>query len=185
MDGLVAELLEGARAEMAVVAEHGGAVAAVDYMKAALVDSHRERLRRIEGGEQIVVGLNKLHRDRALAPAAGRRRRHPDRRPGRRGRAARGARALARRARPGRRRRRAGRAARASRQADENIMPATIAAARAGVDDRRVGGSAARRLRRVPRADRRRRGRRAAARSGRPGACATRSTASARRSGAG
>jgi ethylmalonyl-CoA mutase len=59
MDGLVAELLEGARAEMAVVAEHGGAVNAVDYMKAALVDSHRERLRRIEAGEQIVVGLNK------------------------------------------------------------------------------------------------------------------------------
>jgi ethylmalonyl-CoA mutase len=59
MDGLVAELLEGARAEMAVVAEHGGAVKAVDYMKAALVDSHRERLRRIEHGEQIVVGLNK------------------------------------------------------------------------------------------------------------------------------
>jgi ethylmalonyl-CoA mutase len=59
MEGLVAELLEGARAEMAVVAEHGGAVKAVDYMKAALVDSHRERLRRIEHGEQIVVGLNK------------------------------------------------------------------------------------------------------------------------------
>ena len=60
MDGLVAELLEGARAEMAVVAEHGGAVEAVPYMKAALVDSHRERLRRIEAGEQIVVGLNKF-----------------------------------------------------------------------------------------------------------------------------
>jgi (2R)-ethylmalonyl-CoA mutase len=59
MDGLVAELLEGARAEMAVVAEHGGAVAGVDYMKAALVDSHRERIHRIEAGEQIVVGLNK------------------------------------------------------------------------------------------------------------------------------
>jgi (2R)-ethylmalonyl-CoA mutase len=59
MDGLVAELLEGARAEMAVVAEHGGAVRGVDYMKAALVDSHRERLRRIESGEQVVVGLNK------------------------------------------------------------------------------------------------------------------------------
>ncbi len=58
MDELVAELLEGARAEMAVVAEHGGAVRGVDYMKAALVDSHRERLRRIEDGEQIVVGLN-------------------------------------------------------------------------------------------------------------------------------
>src|SRR6478672_11714613 len=59
MDGLVAELLEGARAEMAVVAEHGGAVKAVDYMKAALVDSHRERIRRIESGEQIIVGVNK------------------------------------------------------------------------------------------------------------------------------
>ncbi len=59
MEGLVAELLEGARAEMAVVAEHGGAVQAVDYMKAALVDSHRERIRRIEAGEQIVVGINK------------------------------------------------------------------------------------------------------------------------------
>jgi (2R)-ethylmalonyl-CoA mutase len=59
MEGLVDELLEGARAEMAVVAEHGGAVKAVDYMKGALVDSHRERLRRIEHGEQIVVGINK------------------------------------------------------------------------------------------------------------------------------
>src|SRR4051812_17249788 len=59
MDALVAELLEGARAEMAVVAEHGGAVAGVDYMKSALVDSHRERIRRIEGGELTVVGLNK------------------------------------------------------------------------------------------------------------------------------
>src|SRR5258705_13905520 len=44
---------------MTVVAEHGGAVKAVDYMKGALVDSHRERLRRIEHGEQIVVGINK------------------------------------------------------------------------------------------------------------------------------
>jgi ethylmalonyl-CoA mutase len=59
MDGLVSELLEGARAEMAVVAEHGGAVEAVAYMKAALVDSHRERLRRIEAGEQVVVGQNR------------------------------------------------------------------------------------------------------------------------------
>jgi (2R)-ethylmalonyl-CoA mutase len=58
MDGLVSDLLEGARAEMAVVAEHGGAVRGVDYMKAALVESHRERLRRIETGEQVVVGLN-------------------------------------------------------------------------------------------------------------------------------
>jgi (2R)-ethylmalonyl-CoA mutase len=44
---------------MAVVEDHGGAVRAVDYMKSALVDSHRERIRRIEHGEQIVVGLNR------------------------------------------------------------------------------------------------------------------------------
>jgi len=60
MDGLVSELLEGARAEMAVVAEHGGAVQAVPYMKGALVDSHRERIRRIEAGEQVVVGQNRF-----------------------------------------------------------------------------------------------------------------------------
>jgi ethylmalonyl-CoA mutase len=58
MEGLVQELLEGARAEMAVVAEHGGAVEAVSYMKGALVDSHRARLRRIESGEQVVIGQN-------------------------------------------------------------------------------------------------------------------------------
>jgi (2R)-ethylmalonyl-CoA mutase len=54
----VQELLDGARAEMAIVAEHGGAVEAVPYMKAALVESHRERIRRIESGEQKVVGQN-------------------------------------------------------------------------------------------------------------------------------
>src|SRR3982075_794346 len=59
MDGLVAELVTGAREEMAVVAEHGGAVEAVHYMKGALVDSHRERIRRIEFGEQVVVGQNR------------------------------------------------------------------------------------------------------------------------------
>jgi (2R)-ethylmalonyl-CoA mutase len=42
------------------VAERGGAVAAVDYMKAALVESHRERWRRIESGELTVVGMNRF-----------------------------------------------------------------------------------------------------------------------------
>ncbi len=60
MDGLVAELLDGARAEMAVVADHGGAVEAVPYMKGALVDSHRQRIHRIESGEQVVVGQNRF-----------------------------------------------------------------------------------------------------------------------------
>ncbi len=58
MEGLVDELAEGARAEMAVVEEHGGAVEAVTYMKTQLVESHRERVRRIEAGELKVVGQN-------------------------------------------------------------------------------------------------------------------------------
>ncbi|HRV60746.1 MAG TPA: protein meaA, partial [Solirubrobacterales bacterium] len=59
MEGLVEEFMSGARDEMAVVAEKGGAVEAVPYMKARLVESHRERFARIENGEQTVVGLNK------------------------------------------------------------------------------------------------------------------------------
>ncbi len=60
MEGLVGELVEGARAEMSVVQEHGGAVEAVPYMKAALVDSHRARVRRIESRELTVVGQNRF-----------------------------------------------------------------------------------------------------------------------------
>ncbi|MDQ6811450.1 MAG: methylmalonyl-CoA mutase family protein, partial [Actinomycetota bacterium] len=59
MEALVEELLEGARAELDIVQEKGGAVEAVPYMKAALVDSHRERVRRIEEGKQTVVGINR------------------------------------------------------------------------------------------------------------------------------
>jgi (2R)-ethylmalonyl-CoA mutase len=60
MEGLVAELANGARAEMERVAELGGAVLAVGYMKSSLVDSHRERWRRIESGELTVVGMNRF-----------------------------------------------------------------------------------------------------------------------------
>ncbi len=58
MEGLVEELAAGAREEMAVVEERGGAVNAVPYMKARLVESNRERVARIERGEQKVVGQN-------------------------------------------------------------------------------------------------------------------------------
>jgi ethylmalonyl-CoA mutase len=58
MEGLVEELMEGARAEMGVVAERGGAVEAVPYMKTQLVESNRERVRRIETGSLKVVGQN-------------------------------------------------------------------------------------------------------------------------------
>ena len=60
MEGLVAELVQGARAEIARVSELGGAVEAVNYMKAALVSSHRERWSRIESGEQTIVGMNRF-----------------------------------------------------------------------------------------------------------------------------
>jgi ethylmalonyl-CoA mutase len=58
MEGLVAELADGAREEMSVVERHGGAVEAVPYMKARLVESHRERVAKIERGEIKVVGQN-------------------------------------------------------------------------------------------------------------------------------
>src|SRR4051794_33351870 len=47
---------------MARVAEMGGAVAAVEsgYMKGQLVTSLAERRRRIEGGEEVVVGVNRF-----------------------------------------------------------------------------------------------------------------------------
>ena len=55
----VAQLVEGAKAEMARVEEMGGAVAAVEsgYMKSAMVGSLAERRRRIESGEDVVVGV--------------------------------------------------------------------------------------------------------------------------------
>ncbi|MGY1710959.1 methylmalonyl-CoA mutase family protein [Geodermatophilus sp. SYSU D00758] len=58
----VAELVEGAREEMARVAELGGAVAAVEsgYMKGRLVASLAERRRRMESGEDVVVGVNRF-----------------------------------------------------------------------------------------------------------------------------
>jgi (2R)-ethylmalonyl-CoA mutase len=57
----VAQIKEGARAEIERVLEMGGAVAAVEsgYMKSELVSSLALRRRRIEAGEEIVVGVNK------------------------------------------------------------------------------------------------------------------------------
>ncbi len=49
-----------AREEMARIQEMGGAVAAVEsgYLKTALVSSHAERRRRVESGEEVIVGVN-------------------------------------------------------------------------------------------------------------------------------
>ncbi|HEY7598725.1 MAG TPA: methylmalonyl-CoA mutase family protein [Candidatus Limnocylindrales bacterium] len=55
----VDELKGAAKAELARIEAMGGAIAAIDYMKQALVESNTERVRRIEAGEQIVVGVNR------------------------------------------------------------------------------------------------------------------------------
>ncbi|CCH72393.1 Protein meaA [Nostocoides australiense Ben110] len=62
VEAKVAELVAGAKEEMARIAEMGGAVAAVEsgYMKSALVASHARRRGRIEAGEDIIVGVNKF-----------------------------------------------------------------------------------------------------------------------------
>ena len=58
IDAKVTALKDEARAELAVIDEMGGAVAAIDYMKTELVISNSERLAAIESGAQTVVGVN-------------------------------------------------------------------------------------------------------------------------------
>ena len=58
MEALTDDIVAGARDEYDKVLDMGGAVEAVDYMKTELVRSNAERLRRIEAGEQTVVGVN-------------------------------------------------------------------------------------------------------------------------------
>jgi ethylmalonyl-CoA mutase len=58
MDAKVAALVAGATELLDEVLARGGAMEAVDFMKAELVRSNAERLRRIEAGEQQVIGVN-------------------------------------------------------------------------------------------------------------------------------
>ena len=59
IDRKVASLKEGARAELAQIDGMGGAVGAIAYMKSRLVESNAKRIASIENGETIVVGVNK------------------------------------------------------------------------------------------------------------------------------
>ncbi|MBO0843126.1 MAG: protein meaA [Nocardioides sp.] len=61
VEAKVAALIEGAKAEIDRVQAMGGAIAAVDsgYMKSELVSSHARRRAAIEAGEEIIVGVNK------------------------------------------------------------------------------------------------------------------------------
>ncbi len=62
IEAKVATLMTGAREELDRIDAMGGAVAAVEsgYMKGQLVSSHADRRRRMESGEQRVVGVNLL-----------------------------------------------------------------------------------------------------------------------------
>ncbi|MGI8725330.1 MAG: methylmalonyl-CoA mutase family protein [Methyloceanibacter sp.] len=63
----VEELKEQARAELAKIEAMGGAVAAIDYMKEALIASNAARIAAIETGEQALVGVN-IYTETAPAP---------------------------------------------------------------------------------------------------------------------
>ena len=81
----VAELVEGARAEIDRVQELGGAIAAVDYMKSELVSSHAARRAADRVGRGGHRRRQHVRVDRAVAADRGPRRRDHGRRP--RGRA--------------------------------------------------------------------------------------------------
>ena len=54
------ELADAAEAELAWVLDGGGAFAMIDAMKQRLVQSHSERVRRIEAGDIPVIGVNRF-----------------------------------------------------------------------------------------------------------------------------
>lgn len=60
VDAKVDALKEGARAELANLDSMGGAIAAIDYMKSRLVESNADRVNGIEQGNTVVVGVNKF-----------------------------------------------------------------------------------------------------------------------------
>jgi len=55
----VEALKDGARAELAQIDAMGGAVQAIEYMKSRLVDSNSDRIGKIEVGDTTVVGVNR------------------------------------------------------------------------------------------------------------------------------
>ncbi|WP_023852460.1 protein meaA [Ponticoccus alexandrii] len=59
VDRKVMALKEGARAELANIDGMGGAIGAIDYMKGRLVDSNADRVNKVERGETVVVGVNR------------------------------------------------------------------------------------------------------------------------------
>ncbi len=56
----VAALKDEARAELAQIDSMGGAVGAIEHMKARLVEANADRIARIESAETVVVGVNRF-----------------------------------------------------------------------------------------------------------------------------
>ncbi len=59
VEAKVEALKQAARAELAQIDAMGGAVGAIGYMKGRLVESNAARIARIESGETVVVGVNR------------------------------------------------------------------------------------------------------------------------------
>ena len=123
-------LKTGALHELATLDGMGGAISAIEYMKARLVDSNAERINKIENNQIVVVGVNKFTTGEASPLTAGDdeilvvdpavEKQQVDRLND--WRASRDTAAV----------QSALKALRAAAQAGENIMPASIAAAKAG-----------------------------------------------------
>jgi len=71
VDRKVASLKEGARAELALIDSMGGAVEAIEYMKSRLVESNAARIGQIESGDMTVVGVNAYQSGEASPLTAG------------------------------------------------------------------------------------------------------------------
>lgn len=67
----VEELKAGARAELETLDQMGGAIAAIEYMKSRLVESNAARLNRIEANETVVVGVNRWQQGESSPLTAG------------------------------------------------------------------------------------------------------------------
>jgi ethylmalonyl-CoA mutase len=70
IEARTAELRDAAQAELDDVLSMGGAFEAVDTLKSRLVSSMAERTRRIESGDQVVVGVNR-YTETAESPLGG------------------------------------------------------------------------------------------------------------------
>ncbi|MEM9427303.1 MAG: protein meaA [Pseudomonadota bacterium] len=71
VEAKVEELKDGARSELAHIDAMGGAVEAIEYMKSRLVEANSDRIQGIESGETTVVGVNRYVEAEASPLTAG------------------------------------------------------------------------------------------------------------------